>query len=435
MSQAERDRLEALKKANKKLITQKEAAEEIGVSERQVRRLLRKLRSRGDKAVIHALRGQPSNHRLAEATEQEAIGILSDPMYRGFGPSLAAEYLRKKHGLTVSKETLRLWMSTAGLWKPHERRVEQVHQWRPRRSRYGELVQWDTSDHDWLEGRGARIYLVSMIDDATSRLYARFVDHDSTARNMEVLRGYVERYGRPLAFYTDRASLFQTAIKTKRGQQREGKDGQEMPPTQIGRALKELQIVWIAAHSPQAKGRVERQFGTAQDRLVKGLRVAGACSLEEANAYLESEFLPWWNETLAVVAASSDNAHRPLGPEHDLATILSHVQPRQVGNDYTVRYQGERYQIDRRDVRTGLRGSQVEMELRLDGSMAMRFQGRYLRFAVCQQAQPVTQKAEPATAKARMRTKSANKSRWMDGFFQRPSVSLQQAIKISNASS
>ena len=304
MSQAERDRLVALKKAKKKLITQREAAGEIGVSERQVRRLLRKLRKQGDKAVVHALRGQPSNHRISEAAEQEAVRILSDPVYRGFGPTLAAEYLRKKHRLRVSKETLRRWMATAGLWRPRRRRMEEVHQWRPRRSRNGELVQWDTSTHDWLEGRGERVYLVSMIDDATSRLYARFVEHDSTAGNMEVLRQYLERFGRPLAFYTDKASLFQTAVKTKDGQRREGQDRPEMPLTQIGRALNELQIVWIPAHSPQAKGRVERQFGTTQDRLVKGLRVAGARTLEEANAYLEAEFLPWWNQTLVVVSLS-----------------------------------------------------------------------------------------------------------------------------------
>jgi DNA-binding Lrp family transcriptional regulator len=253
MSQAERDRLVALKKAKRKLITQKEAAEEIGITERQVRRLLRKLKRLGDKAVIHGLRGQPSNRRLASATEQEAMGILSDPVYRGFGPTLAAEYLRKKHKLAVSKETLRNWMGKAGLWKSHSRRIAEVHVWRPRRSCFGDLVQWDTSEHDWLEGRGEEIYLIAMIDDATSQLLARFVRHDSTVENMGLLRQYLLLFGRPLAFYTDKASLFQTAEKTKRGEQRGGKDQAEMPPTQIGRALRELNIVWIPAHSPQAK--------------------------------------------------------------------------------------------------------------------------------------------------------------------------------------
>jgi len=298
MTQAERDRLVALKKAKNKLITQKQAAEEIGVTERQVRRLLRKLRQRGDQVVIHELRDQPSNRKLSEELEQRAVSVLSEPLYRGFGPTLAAEYLHQQHKILVSKETLRGWMAKAGLWKAGSRRVVEVHQWRPRRSRSGELVQWDTCTHDWLEGRGEDIYLISMIDDATSRLFARFVRHDTSEENRRLLRSYLERNGRPLAFYTDKASLFQVAVKNKRQEQREGLDRQQMPPTQIARALGELGIVWIPAHSPQAKGRIERQFLTAQDRLVKGLRVAGARTLEEANAYLESEYLPWWNQTL-----------------------------------------------------------------------------------------------------------------------------------------
>ena len=233
ITQAERDRLTALKKAQAKLITQKQAAEEIGVTERQVRRLLVKLRGMGDGAVIHALRGRPSNQRFLAATEEEAVAILSGPLYQGFGPTLAAEYLRKKHKLTVSKETLRQWMVKAGLWKAGRQRPIEVHQWRSRRSRLGELIQWDTSEHDWLEGRGEKIYLISMIDDATSRLFARFVRHDSTEANMRVLWAYLERFGRPLAYYTDRAALFQTAVKTKRDEL-EAKDRPELPPTQIG---------------------------------------------------------------------------------------------------------------------------------------------------------------------------------------------------------
>ena len=193
------------------------------------------------------------------------------------------------------------------------RRVVEVHQWRPRRSRCGELVQWDTSTHDWLEGRGERMYLISMIDDATSRLFARFVRHDTSEENMRLLWAYLERFGRPLAFYTDKAGMFQVAVKSKRQEQREGRDRQQMPPTQIARALGELGIVWIPAHSPQAKGRVERQFQTAQDRLVKGMRVAGVRTIEEANAYLEKEYLPWWNQTLTVEPAHCRRRASALG--------------------------------------------------------------------------------------------------------------------------
>src|SRR5215469_18345479 len=175
MTQAERDRLVALKKAKKKLITQKQAAEELGITERHVRRLLRELKRRGDKVVAHGLRGIPSNRKLSADTEREAVAVLSQPVYRGFGPTLAAEYLAQKHKIAVSRETLRQWMIGGKLWRAGQRQVEEIHQWRPRRSRFGELVQWDTSDHDWLEGRGEEILLINMIDDATGRWLARFV--------------------------------------------------------------------------------------------------------------------------------------------------------------------------------------------------------------------------------------------------------------------
>src|SRR2546425_4994097 len=270
MTQAQRDRLVTLKKAKQRKITQQEAAEELQVTARHVRRLLTGLSDHGDKSVIHGLKGQTSNRRIPEATKKKAVKILSEPVYEGFGPTLAMEYLRDKHQITVSKETVRQWMKEAKLWRAGKAKQQQVHLWRQRRSCWGELVQWDTSEHDWLEGRGEKLYLIAMIDDATSRLLARFARHDSTEENMRLLWTYVEKYGRPLAFYTDKASLFQTTEKRKRDEPGENKDPVEMPRTQIARALGELGIVWIAAHSPQAKGRVERNFETAQDRLVKG---------------------------------------------------------------------------------------------------------------------------------------------------------------------
>ena len=323
MTQADRDRLVTLKKAKKKVISQREAAEELGVSTRQVKRLLHALKKRGDKAVIHGLRGKASNRRIADATEKEAVKILSAEVYAGFGPTLAAEYLCEFHGIEVSKETLRQWMIGGKLWRAKTEKVKKVHVWRPRRSRFGELVQWDTSDHDWLEGRGEKLYLIVMIDDATSRLFARFVRHDSTEENMKLLWSYLEKFGRPLAFYTDKASIFQTAEKRKRDEPGVEKDAVEMPPTQIGRGLREVGIAWIAAHSPQAKGRVERNFKTAQDRLVKGLRVAGVKTIEQANKYLEDEYMVWWERELTVEPAHPDDAHRPLDKSHNLAASLS----------------------------------------------------------------------------------------------------------------
>jgi hypothetical protein len=414
MTQADRDRLVALKKARRKLITQREAAEELDVSVRQVQRLLAALAQRGDKVVVHGLRGQPSNRKIEEGIEREAVRILSAPVYEGFGPTLAAEYLSSRHGIEASKETVRQWMMRGKLWRGKKQKVKQVHLWRPRRSRQGELVQWDTSDHDWVEGRGERLYLIAMIDDATSRLFARFVRHDSTEENMRVLGSYLEKNGRPVTFYTDKASLFQTAEKRKRDEPGVEKDPVEMPPTQIGRALRELGIAWMAAHSPQAKGRVERNFGTAQDRLVKGMRVAGVRTLEQANEYLLNHYLVWWEREMTVDAVNPDDAHRPLDKSHHLAASLSHVETRQVRNDYTVRWDGKLYQIERHAVTSGLRKSDVRVEARLDGTLAVRHRDRYLPVKECAVADKPATMAAPKSAPKQRGPRA--RSTWMDNF-------------------
>jgi transposase len=427
MRQADRDRLVTLKKAKKKLITQSEAGEELGVSIRQLQRLLEALQERGDKAVIHALRGKPSNRRIDASIEQEAVKILSTPVYEGFGPTLAAEYLGKKHGIEASKETVRKWMIGGKLWRADKEKLKQVHVWRPRRHRFGELVQWDTSEHDWLEGRGEKLYLIAMIDDATSRLFARFVRHDSTAENMKLLWSYVEKFGRPLALYTDKASLFQTAEKRKRDEPGVEKDAVEMPPTQIGRALRELGITWIAAHSPQAKGRVERNFGTAQDRLVKGMRVAGVQTIEQANEYLTNDYLAWWERELTVEAANPDDAHRPLDKSHNLAASLSYVETREVRNDYTLRWDGKLYQIERQAVTAGLRRANVRVEQRLDGSLAVRHGERYLPVQECAVAdKPVRPGKAPKTPGDNRRG-----SDWNKNFDLKKAPKLWQAAEAS----
>jgi DNA-binding Lrp family transcriptional regulator len=410
MTQADRDRLVTLKKAKRKLITQGEAAEELGVSRRHVKRMLKALKKRGDQSVIHGLRGKPSNRRVVEATEKEAVKILSAEIYEGFGPTLAAEYLSKLHGIEVSKETLRQWMIRGKLWRAKPEKVKKVHAWRPRRSRFGELVQWDTSEHDWLEGRGEKLYLIVMIDDASSRLFARFVRHDSTEENMKLLWSYLEKFGRPIAFYTDKASLFQTAERRKRDEPGVEKDAVEMPPTQIGRGLRELGVVWIAAHSPQAKGRVERNFKTAQDRLVKGLRVAGVKTIEQANQYLEEEYLVWWERELTVEPANPDDAHRPLDKSHNLAASLSHVETRQVRNDYTLRLDSELYQIEPQAVVSGLRGANVRVERRLDDEVAVRYGEKYLPVKQCVPAEkraPAPKQAGTAAKRRQPRRGSA----------------------------
>jgi transposase len=415
MTQRDRDRLVALKKAKKGVITQRQAAEEIGQSERHVRRLLKRLKGKGDGALVHALRGRQSNRKLDEKTKQKALEILRD-VYRGFGPTLAAEYLASKHDIHAGRETVRSWMVEGKLWRASRQRIDKIHQWRPRRSRVGELVQWDTSEHAWLEDRGPKLYLISMIDDASSRIHARFVLHDSTEENMRLVWSYVEAYGRPVSYYTDKAALFRTAPKTARYATELPRDERDpLPPTQIGRALGELDIVWIGAHSPQAKGRVERGFQTAQDRLVKGLRVAGAKTLEQANAYLEAEFIVWWNHTIAVVPASSDDAHRPLGKEHSLAASLSYVETRQVSSNYTIQVDRQTWQISRDGIRAGLRGADVRVEVRLDGSMAVRFGESYLVVSLCQ-PRPKVPNSKVTVGRARKPAAPRAKSRWMENF-------------------
>ena len=379
LSGKERDRLKVLHEVQGGHLTQGEAAGQLRISDREVRRLLVRIEVEGDRGVVHRLRGKASNRRLPESLRSR-VSKLVKANYRDFGPTLACEYLAKDHAMTVSKETLRQWMIAAGLRRGKRRAIEEVHVWRRRRSCRGELVQWDTSVHDWLEGRGPRLYLVAMIDDATSQAYARFVEQDNTEENLRVLWAYLERWGRPVEFYTDKSSLFTVNRPSVEAADEAGKEAW----TQIGRALRELVIGWIAAHSPQAKGRIERFFGTAQDRLVKGLRLAGADSLKGAQTYLEEEYLPHWNQAFTVLPAGSSEAHRPLRAEHELASILSLVEERIVTSDYTIRYQGKIYQIARGDIHPGLRGGRVRVEQRLDGSLAVKFRQYRLRVAECQ---------------------------------------------------
>ena len=425
LSTKDRDRLKILHEVKRKHLTQRAAAQQLGISDRWVRKLLVRVKKEGDGGIVHRGRGRVSNRRLPEKVRRQALKLM-EAQYRDFGPTLACEYLAKDHQVEVSKETLRQWLIGAGLRRVKRRKAEEVHVWRPRRSCRGELVQWDTSEHDWLEGRGPRLYLVAMIDDATSQAYARFVGHDSTEENLRVLWEYLKRWGRPVEFYTDKSSLFTVNAPAPEAADEAVKE--EL--TQIGRALQELGIGWIAAHSPQAKGRIERFFGTAQDRLVKGLRLAKAASLEEANTYLEREYLPLWNRSFTVVAANPTDAHRPLGAEHELAAILSQVEERVVTPDYTIRYQGKIYQIARGDIRAGLRGGRVRVEQRLDGSLAVKFREHYVSTAECQPRPKTPPPPKPVRSK-KPRSKAART--WMKDFNLQQSPPLWAILQSERA--
>jgi hypothetical protein len=415
MNQEERDWLEWLKGVRDGEVTQRHAAEKMGVSDRWVRKLLVRMKTSGDGVVVHGLRGRVSNRRIDEEVRRRAIELLKQPEWHDFGPTFASEQLGKRHSIEVSKETVRGWMVGAGLWKAQLRRLREKHFWRARRKGYGELVQWDTSNHDWLEGRGEPVrYLVRMIDDATSRSTGSFVQHDGTRENMAVLWQYVEGQGRMVDVYTDRAAMFMVTPRAKESaQQRQESDRL----TQIGRGLRELGIGWIPAYSPQAKGRVERSFGTDQDRLVKHLRLAKVTTLQDANKFLEAEYWPEWNERFALPRDGMANMHRALTPQIDLASALSHVEQRVIANDYTFSFAGRRYQIVREQVKTGMRGKSVRIELHLSGALRARFEGQYMEASECGVKAPAA--AQAGKKSVRKDHNRGGKSDWMNGFFER----------------
>jgi hypothetical protein len=368
MSQRERDRLKVMNLVLEGQRTQVEAARLLELTVRQIRRIQRRLEKDKDRGVIHRLRGRPSNRRIDPRQRRQVIDAYRAEL-TGFGPTFAAEKLAER-GLPVAVRTLREWLVTEGLWQ-RQRKRDKHRQRRQRRPCLGELVQADGSIHDWLEGRGPWMTLLVMIDDATSKATARFYPAETTEAYMNLLRRYLRKRGRMVAMYVDRNSIFRA----------EDHDPNDPQPrlTQFKRALEELEIGLILANSPQAKGRVERFNKTAQDRLVKELRLAGATTIDQANEVLDKTFLRWFNRRCTVKAASGNNAHRPLDPSMNLPGILSIQDKRKVTNDYTIRLDNQFYQL-LPPALPGLRGGWVTVEKRLNGSMHLRFKGRYLKY-------------------------------------------------------
>lgn len=408
MSRKELDRVQVMQDLEQKRVTQCRAAELLGVSERQVRRLLRRFERAGPEGLIHRSRGRPSNRRMAEKVRATAVAMMREEGLSDYGPTLLSETMAEETGLRLSNEGMRQLMIAEGCWHPRKAKVRH-HAWRERKACFGEMVQMDTSIHDWLEGRGQEVVLIAMIDDATSELFCRFYPTDSTATNMACLRDYIRRYGRPRALYVDKASHFMTSREATAEEQRAGKHAQ----TQIQRALEELKIEHITAHSPQAKGRVERCFKTLQDRLVKGMRRAGIATMDEANAYLEQVFLPKWKARFTCEAKEEANAHRPR-KGFNLNAILSHQETRCVADDYTFSYRAAKYQIQKRSVAAGLRRSRVTIEERLDGTRKVRWRGHYLRWQPLPEHahRPVSNKAAPATPGKKTKHKPAANHPW-----------------------
>lgn len=380
LSQRERDRLAMLHQVKNGLIPAWRGAELIGVSARHFRRMRREWERKGDEALSHGLRGRPSNRAKPAEVRAWALKRARDPLYRDFGPTLLAEHLGRdaKAPEDVKATTLRLWMIEDGTWKAKPERPRH-RKARPRRSAFGELTQWDSSEHAWFEDRGPQLFtLIQMHDDATNRLLmARFVPRDNGTANRQIAIDYLRRWGRPVAFYTDKAGHFGQWTRPVSRIPLEERDIKRTESI-IRRALGELNVALILAHSPQAKGRVERNFGTSQDRLVKELRVEGISTLEEGNRFLEQVYIPYWNERFAVEPAEARDAHRRLPKKANLEALFAETFTRTVGRDFTIRFANRRFQIPKSAARGIRPGHQLTVEIRPDGSNHYRFANRYL---------------------------------------------------------
>ena len=376
MSTKELTRLEVMQRLKEKRLTQKEAANLLGLGIRQVKRLWRTYQKDNAKSLVSKRRGKASNHRLDEKITQQALDLLKE-RYSDFGPTLAHEKLSEVHQVRIFRESVRKLMIEEGLWKPRRAKKPTVHQMRERRACFGELVQIDGSEHAWFEERGPKCTLLVFIDDATGKLLElRFVDEESFFAYCEASRHYFERHGKPLAFYSDKHGVFHVNTPQTIG----AGDG----ITQFGRAMKELDIQIICANSPQAKGRVERANQTLQDRLVKELRLRNISTIQSANAFAP-EFCADFNQRFAVTPRSNHDAHRPLLKTENLDLILTRQKVGSLSKNLTVQFHKVIYQIqsDRPDY--ALRNAQVTICENAKGEVTILYKNKPLPYATFKQ--------------------------------------------------
>jgi hypothetical protein len=368
------------------------AAELLQLSYRQAKRAYARYVAEGATGLSHRLRGQVSNRRGAV---EKRVAILERyrEQYGDFGPTLAAEYLAKEE-LAVPVQTLRRWLIEEGLWEVTRSRSEH-RQWRARKECFGEMVQMDGSHHDWFEGRRAWAVLMVMIDDATNRSYVRFFEEETTAAAMTTFQRYVGRHGLPRSLYVDRASIYHST----RDASVEETLAADAPMTQFGRAMRELDIELICAHSPQAKGRVERRNGVLQDRLVKALRLAGIASLEVANRFVEDEYLEGMDARFQVPAARKADVHRRVPQGMDLAVVLSFQEPRVVQADWTVAWRRRWFQLTAANQKLALVGQRVTVCEQLDGRLRLRYLGRDLAWEELPERPKATARSKPTKTK------------------------------------
>jgi transposase len=370
MSAKERRRLVVMHEVKAGKLKLALAAGVLGVSYRQAKRVWQRYRAEGDAGLVHRSRGRPGGRRLAPGVRRQALARYQE-RYPDFGPTLAAEKLAEE-GLGVAPETLRRWLLAAGLWQVRRRGA--VHrQWRERKACFGEMVQLDGSDHDWFEGRRERCVLMVMIDDATNRTQGRFFEGETTHASYDVFEVWGRASGIPQSVYVDRDSIYRCEGVPTVAEQVAGQE----PQTQFGRAMGQLGVELILAHSPQAKGRVERRHGLLQDRLVKELRLRGIADLARANAFLQAEFLPQLNQRFVVAPASPADVHQPV--PRNLDAILSWEEKRVVQRDWTVAWQGRWYQIGRAERGRRLVGRPITVRRLRDGREFLVYEGQTLR--------------------------------------------------------
>jgi transposase len=411
MSTKELSRLEVIQRLEDKRMSQKEAGDILGLSVRHVKRLLKAYRRDGVKGLVSKRRGRPSNNRLAEETKQKVLDLLKSK-YSGFRPTLAHEKLVELEGLKISDESVRQLMMAEGLWKAKKARKVAVHQMRERRACFGELVQIDGSEHDWFEGRTPACALLVFIDDASGRLVQLlFVEHESFFSYCQAAEGYFTRYGKPDAFYSDKHGIFRV---------NQPSTGTSDALTQFGRAMQELDIQIICANTPQAKGRVERVIQTLQDRLPKELRLRDISTRAAGNAYLP-EFIEDFNRRFAVSPRSTQDAHRPLTAQDNLARIFTWQETRVLSKNLTLQFQKIVYQIQTQRPTYAMRHTAVTVCLDAQGKVILLYKGRLLEYTIFHQQ---TKQAQIVDAKQIDRTllnhskahKPAANHPWRKGF-------------------
>lgn len=383
MSTPELDRCTLMRRIQERRLTQRKAADLLGLSVRQVERLYHAYKSDGPQGLISKKRGQPGNRRLPAALKQRTLALIRD-QYPDFGPTLAAEKLLESHGIAIGVETLRRWMIEAGLWTTRTQRLPRAFQPRHRRACFGELIQIDGSEHAWFEARGPKCTLLVYVDDATSQLgELRFVHSESTFSYFAATSRYLKRHGKPIAFYSDKASVFRT---NKKGAM--NGDG----VTQFGRALHDLNIEIICANTCQAKGRVERAHLTLQDRLVKELRLKAISTIEAANRFLPT-FMKQYNAKFGKPPKSDYNAHRPLQTNDNLKEIFCWQEVRTLTKALTVQYDKIVYCIKDSVPTRKLANKQVLVHDYPDGSIKITHDGHTLPYTLFDKLQRVDQGA------------------------------------------